>query len=85
MLLFITVIVSSANLCKSNPSLFKLIKDIHYKKIHENQDKNPDVSHYAYSTIKSACKSNADPYKSNFPCGKFLFNCQKCEVRSKFK
>ena len=32
MLLFITVIVSSANLCKSNPSLFKLIKDIHYKK-----------------------------------------------------
>ena len=32
MLLFITVIVSSANLCKSNPTLFKLIKDIHYKK-----------------------------------------------------
>ena len=39
-----------------------------------------DLSHSEYIKliIKSACKSSPDTYKSNFPCGKFLFN-------SKFK
>ena len=32
MLLFIIVILSSPNPCKSIPGLFKLIKDIHYQK-----------------------------------------------------
>ena len=49
--------------------------------------KFPDVSHSAYIKLisKSECKSISDPYKSNFPCGKFLFYCTKCELISKFK
>ena len=79
---FIIVIASNPNPCKSNPGLFKIIKDIHFKKIHENQDKVPNMSSPAYNKLisKPACKSTLDPYKPNFPSSKFLFKCPKCEV-----
>ena len=79
--LFLEVLIQH-NLCRYNPRFFKLIADIHIKKIPKVQDKALNVSHSSYVKLisKQACKSSSDSYKYNFPCDKFLFNRPRCEL-----